>query len=281
MSLEQIKEYARRQSLKTVLVVIKDLNELDFLVNRYRFVFQCVILVKDRNGSYSLNSLRSLDLSNVLGFQVMNNLLSIWAQFSKRIMDVTVAILGLFILSPFFALAALLIKIDSGGSVFYHQHRIGRNGKIIDLIKFCTMYRNADKLLEKELARNPDLKAEWDHYQKLRRDPRITRVGGLLRKFSLDELPQLWNVLKGEMSLVGPRPFPAYHNARFDPEFRQVRVQVRPGLTGLWQVSARSDGDLEVQQSLDSYYIRNWSLWLDIYILFRTVRAVLAPRGSY
>ena len=150
------------------------------------------------------------------------------------------------------------------------------------ILKLRTMHHNADEMLLAHLAWNLPAREEWDRFCKLKDDPRILPgVGHFLRKTSLDELPQLWNVLKGEMSLVGPRPFPAYHNARFDPEFLQVRTQIRPGLTGLWQVSARSDGDLDVQQSLDSYYIRNWSLWLDLYILARTVRAVVFPNGAY
>ena len=137
-------------------------------------------------------------------------------------------------------------------------------------------------MLERHLAENPADRAEWDQFCKLKNDPRIIPgIGQLLRKTSLDELPQLWNILKGEMSLVGPRPFPAYHNSRFDPEFRTLRTQVRPGLTGMWQVSARSDGDLDVQESLDSYYIRNWSLWLDLYLLIRTARVVLTGAGAY
>jgi lipopolysaccharide/colanic/teichoic acid biosynthesis glycosyltransferase len=137
-------------------------------------------------------------------------------------------------------------------------------------------------MLDRHLAANPAARAEWDRFCKLKNDPRVLPgIGQLLRKTSMDEIPQLWNILKGEMSLVGPRPFPAYHNDRFDPEFRRLRTKVRPGLTGMWQVSARSDGDLDVQMSLDSYYINNWSLWLDLYILMRTVRVVLTGEGAY
>jgi lipopolysaccharide/colanic/teichoic acid biosynthesis glycosyltransferase len=144
------------------------------------------------------------------------------------------------------------------------------------------MFPHADKLLQDYLEKTPDAKQEWDQFFKLKDDPRVLPVvGTLLRKTSLDELPQLWNVLRGEMSLVGPRPFPHYHLEQFDKSFRELRRSVMPGMTGMWQVSARSDGDLAVQESLDSYYIRNWSIWLDLSLLTRTVLVVLSGKGAY
>jgi lipopolysaccharide/colanic/teichoic acid biosynthesis glycosyltransferase len=148
--------------------------------------------------------------------------------------------------------------------------------------KLRTMHAEAEALLLRVLSESSESRAEWSCRFKLRKDPRILpAVGNFLRKTSLDELPQLWSVFKGEMSLVGPRPFPAYHLDEFSQRFRTLRGRVKPGLTGLWQVSDRADGDLAVQETLDTYYIRNWSLWLDLYILARTVRAVLFPKGAY
>jgi lipopolysaccharide/colanic/teichoic acid biosynthesis glycosyltransferase len=180
------------------------------------------------------------------------------------------------------AVAALWIKVVSGGPALYYQNRGGEAGRTIRVWKLRTMHANAESLLSGHLVEFPEAREEWQRYFKLKRDPRILPgIGHLLRRTSLDELPQLWNVLRGEMSLVGPRPFPEYHLDRFQPEFRSLRAKVTPGLTGLWQVSARSNGDLKVQEALDTYYIRNWSPWLDLHILARTIRAVIFSDGAY
>jgi lipopolysaccharide/colanic/teichoic acid biosynthesis glycosyltransferase len=164
----------------------------------------------------------------------------------------------------------------------YHQEREGFDGRRLRVWKLRTMHLEADRLLEEWLAAHPEDRIKWSRYFKLPRDPRILPfIGRILRRTSLDELPQLWSVLKGEMSLVGPRPFPDYHLEHFSQDFRALRTRVLPGLTGLWQVSARGDGDVEVQETLDTYYIRNWSPWLDLYILARTVAAVILARGAY
>jgi Undecaprenyl-phosphate galactose phosphotransferase WbaP len=250
-------------------------------LRRWRRVFPRILIVSESAG-IATQWTEPKDLGGMTGFETHQKLLDPMATWIKRTIDVSAASFGLVLAAPLLTVCALWIRKSSPGNPFYVQEREGRDGATLRILKLRTMFPNADEMLESHLSSNPSAREEWDRFCKLKHDPRILPgVGRFLRKTSLDELPQLWNVLKGEMSLVGPRPFPAYHNARFDPEFHELRTHVRPGLTGLWQVSARSDGDLDVQQSLDSYYIRNWSLWLDIYILARTVRAVLAPRGSY
>ncbi|HEX7010665.1 MAG TPA: exopolysaccharide biosynthesis polyprenyl glycosylphosphotransferase, partial [Phycisphaeraceae bacterium] len=247
-----------------------------------RLPFPKVILIPDLMGLASL-WVSSRDLGGIVGLEVKKNLSERRNWYLKRTLDYLLGV-PLFILSlPLMAFFALWIKLVSrDGPVFYRQLRVGLGGRSFHVWKLRTMYSDADRRLKAHLAKNPQAVQQWERYCKLKDDPRILPgVGRLLRRTSLDELPQLWNVLRGQMSLVGPRPFPHYHLDRFSPEFRALRRRVLPGLTGLWQVSARSDGDVGVQEVLDTYYIRNWSPWLDLYLLARTVGAVLMARGAY
>jgi len=244
--------------------------------------FRHMILVPNLFGLASLWVI-GRDLGGVLGLEVRQNLLVPFNRWIKRGMDLAMTLIVGIVSIPVLAVAALWIKIVSpGASPFYCQTREGEGRRSIGVWKLRTMYPDADRLLREHLERYPEAREEWESHLKLRNDPRILPgVGTLLRRTSLDELPQLLNIVKGEMTLVGPRPFPRYHLDHFASPFREFRAKVTPGLTGLWQVSARSDGDLKVQEALDTFYIRNWSLWLDLYILARTVRAVLLSKGAY
>jgi Undecaprenyl-phosphate galactose phosphotransferase WbaP len=177
-------------------------------------------------------------------------------------------------------LIALLIKASSRGPVFYKQERVGLHGRRFYAWKFRTMVLDADEVLEAYLEARPALRAEWDSQHKLKNDPRITRVGRWLRYTSLDELPQIWNVLCNEMSLVGPRPIVSAEIAKYQHHF-ELYTKVLPGVTGLWQVSGRNDTTYPERVALDAFYVRNWSCWLDLYILARTVGVVLRREGAY
>jgi Undecaprenyl-phosphate galactose phosphotransferase WbaP len=269
--------------IRHVLLATPETSRAELLrnVERLGAVFPHVIVVPDLLGMASL-WVSARDLNGVLGLEIRHNLLSPFNRRLKRGLDILLGAAAAACALPVIALAAVLIRWRSPGPVFYTQEREGENGRRIRIWKLRTMHPDAESLLERHLASDPSARQEWRQFLKLKRDPRvIPGIGNWLRRTSLDELPQLWNVLRGEMSLVGPRPFPAYHLERFPPEFLNLRRRVPPGLTGLWQVSSRSDGDLETQEKLDTYYIRNWSLWLDIHILARTLKAVLAPRGAY
>ncbi len=194
----------------------------------------------------------------------------------KFIIDYSLTIPGLIVLSPFLGLIALAIKLDSPGPVIHRRRVMGVNGRQFDAYKFRTMYINGDEILEA----HPDLKEELDRNHKLKEDPRVTRVGKFLRKTSLDELPQLFNVVFREMSLVGPRMIAPDEIEEYD-RWDINLLTVRPGITGLWQVSGRSDISYEQRVRLDMHYIRNWSIWLDLQLLIQTIPAVLKKRGAY
>ncbi|MCC6740693.1 MAG: exopolysaccharide biosynthesis polyprenyl glycosylphosphotransferase [Planctomycetia bacterium] len=199
----------------------------------------------------------------------------------KRVFDLLASSIIAVAALPLLAVLALAVVLDSRGAPIFSQTRIGRNGKRFRCLKFRTMHTDAEERLERILAADPPKRDEWEQYQKLKEDPRVTRVGRFLRRTSLDELPQIFNVLMGSMSLVGPRPLPQYHYEKLQGPFRSDYVEVTPGITGLWQVSGRSDADVNRMAVLNSWYARNWSLWLDLTLLIRTAPAVLCSRGAY
>ncbi|PSJ61619.1 sugar transferase [Pseudaminobacter soli (ex Li et al. 2025)] len=198
----------------------------------------------------------------------------------KRGFDIVGASAGLLLLSPLLMMLAALVKATDGGSIVYGHRRIGRHGKVFRCLKFRTMVQNGDQVLADYLARNPHMREEWEATRKLQDDPRITRVGSVLRKLSLDELPQLVNILRGEMSIVGPRPVVQDELELYGPA-ADYYLSTRPGLTGLWQVSGRNDVSYNARVAFDRHYVENWSFTFDLKIIAKTVPAVLSSRGSY
>ncbi len=200
--------------------------------------------------------------------------------FLKRMLDVLgVLAIGLVSL-PFLIFTAIAIALTSAGPVFFKQVRIGKGNRLFVALKFRTMFVDAADRLEHHLEADPALREQWENVHKLKNDPRVTAIGQFLRRFSLDELPQLWNVLKGDMSLIGPRPIVVSEIERYGLDYAAYEA-VRPGLTGLWQVSGRNDTTYEERVAFDVFYVRHWSLKLDASIVFRTLRAVLSGVGAY
>ncbi len=197
----------------------------------------------------------------------------------KRTFDIIVSGIALVVISPVMFCIAMLVKRD-GGSVFFGHKRIGKNGTTFSCLKFRSMIANSQAVLEKHLAENPEARAEWAATQKLKNDPRVTKFGNFLRASSLDELPQLLNVLRGEMSLVGPRPIVQDEVSKYDYDIAHY-YRVSPGITGLWQVSGQNDVSYAQRVKMDSWYVRNWSLWHDIAILCKTIPALLKRQGAY
>lgn len=203
-------------------------------------------------------------------------------RLAKRLLDLALVVPAGLVAAPIVAVCALMVAATNRGNPFYAQSREGSGGRPIRVWKLRTMHLDAEALLERHLNENPSARLEWETRFKLADDPRVLPgIGSFLRRTSLDELPQVWNIVLGEMSFVGPRPFPHYHLASFDDRFRALRRSVPPGLTGLWQVSGRAEGDVAAQEALDTHYIRHWSLWMDVRILARTPLAVVRGKGAY
>jgi len=254
----------------------------DLSVDKYARIlnqnFSKVILVKKTGGLGSV-WVQPRDVDGQLGLEFHYNLFDRSARWIKRLMDLWMGLAFLILLSPLLGFLCLLIVLDSPGPVFFYQERLGKDVKRFKIIKFRTMAVDAEQKLSELLQNDPAARAEYRRHHKLADDPRLTRTGKWLRRFSLDELPQFLNVLKGEMSLVGPRAYmPSELNEIGD--YAPVILRIQPGLTGWWQVMGRHGTTFEQRLRMDEYYISNWSLWMDFYILMKTVWVVLGGKGA-
>ena len=240
--------------------------------------FPNLIYVMDESPLSSL-SMQTLDLDGHPALKVRYNLLNPWSKRIKRFVDLVICLVSLVFTLPLFIILALFIRIDSPGPILFVQKRMGKDGLVFDLFKFRTMVVDADAKLEALLKSDEKLSTEYRKYHKIQNDPRITRVGRFLRKTSLDEFPQIWNVFRGEMSLVGPRAYLPIEKEQMG-ESVQLIQRVLPGLTGWWQVMGRHDVTFQKRLKMDEYYISNFSLWMDFYILLKTVWVVIAGKGA-
>jgi undecaprenyl-phosphate galactose phosphotransferase len=276
--------FAGELRVETIFVAgsTDDNEALSRQVRELNRIVQRIILVPDIHGVAIFNSEMHHLLSDRLFMIKLNNNLNFLFNIAfKRIFDIVVCVIGLLITWPVFAAIALAVKLTSKGPVIYPHQRVGRGGKNFPAFKFRSMYVDSAARLKKILDTDPEAKREWEASYKLKNDPRVTPIGAFLRKTSLDEIPQVFNILFGHMSLVGPRPVIREEIDKFYGSFREYYYTVKPGLTGLWQVSGRSDTDYATRTRLDAWYVQNWSLWLDITLLLRTVEVVLKRKGAY
>jgi Undecaprenyl-phosphate galactose phosphotransferase WbaP len=282
--IKHFKKFVSHLQISTVIIAIPSLSieKMSALTNNIQKYTKNILLIPDVKGIALTNTeLYHLFDQQLFLLKINNNLKSSYNRIIKRTFDVTVSVIFMPLIVSLIVLLGFLIKIDSRGPIFYRHTRIGRGGNPFSVWKFRSMFLNSSQLLEKILTADPLAKKEWDTYFKLKIDPRITRMGTFLRKTSLDELPQIFNVLKGEMSLVGPRPVLKDEITQYYKEFADYYYLVRPGITGLWQVSGRNEVNYFHRVRLDAWYVLNWSVWLDIMILFKTIRTVLKRQGAY
>ena len=270
---------AQRLKIPYAVVAMPGLDSPKLLqiIERIGGQFTHLLIIPDLFGFASMG-VPAKSLGGILGVEVRQQLLLPGPRLAKRIMDTVLTGTGGLLVAPFLLLIALLIKLDSKGPVFYWQNRLGKDGSYFKAYKFRTMHGDGEERLKAILDADPALHAEYDIYHKLRTDPRVTRIGRFLRKFSLDEFPQLLNVLKGDMSLVGPRPYIERELTEMSGQ-EKIILRAPPGMTGMWQVSDRNATSFAQRCQIDVYYVRNWSPWLDIHILAKTFGVVIKGSG--
>lgn len=274
-------DLARKRGVDTVIFAMPHTRreQLAKLVSLASISFQHVLIIPNLTGVTN-SAVVARDLAGTFAVEVKYNLLNPWALRAKRIMDLCAIVVGGAFVLPLLLVLSLLVYLEAGRPILYKDRRVGKNGDLFSCLKFRTMVPNAETLLQRILEEDSGLREEYFRYHKLRDDPRVTRIGRFLRKTSLDELPQIWNVLRGDMSLVGPRPYLPRESKEIGITQSEI-VRVPPGITGPWQVAGRNSRYFSERVRMDAYYVRDWSIWLDIVLLARTVRALLLDREVY
>lgn len=283
-SVRHFPRFLKELNIKTVIIAMPSLltGTLSALTAEVQKHAVHTMVIPDLKGIALLNTdLLHLFYEEIFLMNIKNNLKSSVNRFIKRLFDLLFSILSLPAVIPMVGVISLIIRLESKGPSIYVHERVGRHGGIFRCYKFRTMHKDAEERLHEILDRSDDLRTEWEKSWKLKDDPRITGVGRFLRKTSLDELPQIFNVLKGEMSLVGPRPVTHHEFEKYYRDVADICFCVPPGITGLWQVSGRSTTDYDRRIKHDIWYVMNWSLWLDVVILCRTVKVVAKMEGAY
>jgi Undecaprenyl-phosphate galactose phosphotransferase WbaP len=280
-TLTKAAELARKQGVETAIFAMpytrrEEVAELVSLASLY---FEHLLVIPNMGGVTN-SAVVARDLAGTFAVEIKYNLLSPLALRAKRVVDLVATLIGGTLVLPLILMLALCVYLESRGPVFYRDQRMGQNGNLFSCVKFCTMVPDAETLLQRMLEEDSGLREEYSKYHKLRDDPRVTRVGRFLRKTSLDELPQLWNVLRGEMSLVGPRPYLPRESKEIGMTQSEI-LRVPPGITGPWQVSGRNHASFSERIRMDAHYVRDWSIWLDLVLLARTVKTVLFSHGAY
>ncbi len=279
--LSRCKQIAHEKRISYGIICMPGLSRDELLqrVDYYGSYFGHVLIIPNLVGMSSLG-ICAKEVGGIVGLEVKRELLRPSSQLTKRLLDLLITIAFAPVVIVLVCIFAILTKLESKGPAFYPNDRIGHRGKTFRAWKLRSMVVNADDVLQECLQLDSSLRAEWESTQKLKRDPRLTRIGRIIRKTSIDELPQFWNVLVGDMSVVGPRPMLQNQVSLYGPSFALYK-QVRPGITGLWQVSGRNRLSFAERVKLDRYVIQNWSVWLDLYILARTAAVVLTTDGAY
>ena len=283
-TLENAAEIIHDSSVKTVIITAPGMEKekLQTLLEGIQPYVRDIIFVPDLIGVPLYNvEAQTLFNEQIMMLSLRNNLARRRNQMFKRFFDIVIGSLLCIPLVPIIFIIAFCIKLDSKGPAFFNAERIGKKGETFTCYKFRSMHLDSQKILEEYLAENPAAKEEWDTYAKLRDyDPRVTKVGKWIRKYSLDELPQILNVIKGDMSLVGPRPYLPREKEDIGEYLSTITLTV-PGITGFWQTSGRNDVSFAGRVAMDTWYVRNWSIWLDLMYLFKTAKIVLTGKGAY